>query len=79
MEEKKTFMLSREAVACIVDIFEDFLDKKGVCIENSERDDDNLENGANIYGKDFDVLMEDIIDSLSHSGITVPDTYEEVD
>jgi hypothetical protein len=39
----------------IIDLFEDFLDERGVHIENSERDTDNA---AIIYGSDYDELYE---------------------
>lgn len=67
----------RELAANIIDIFEDWLDKKGVKIENEERDKDDPDNEANIWGSDFDELMDDISSLLFENGIHISDNYNE--
>lgn len=51
-----------EYAACIIDIFEDFLDDRCVQINNDEKEGDSEE--ANIYGSDYDELMEKISGTL---------------
>ena len=51
-----------ELIGCIVDIFEDFLEEKGVKIPNEERDENNSE--AIIYGMDYGILSEQIESTL---------------
>ena len=53
---KKVFL--KEYAACIIDDFEDFLEEKDVA-------DREEETGANIFGEDFDRLMEKVLDKLS--------------
>ena len=57
---------SPEFIGQIIDIFEDFLDRKGIIIENDEKDDPNLEEGsaANIYGTDYGDLQTDLEDMM---------------
>lgn len=52
-----------EFLGQIIDIFEDFLDEKGVWFENPEREeeDDNL---AIIYGSDYDELSNRLEDMM---------------
>ena len=48
-----------ELIGGIIDIFEDFLDKKGVTLESLEESDEmELDGGtnANIYGTDYDSI-----------------------
>lgn len=73
---KPRYVISREAAACIIDIFEDYLDKKCIHIENKERDEQVPENDANLWGEEFDNLINSISESLAHSGVIIPDTYE---
>lgn len=45
-----------ELIGNIIDIFEDFLDEKGIIVPNPERDEDpelDAESSANIYGEDY--------------------------
>ena len=52
-----------EFIGQIIDIFEDFLDKKGIVIPNQKRDfeeDLEPEESANIYGEDYDFLEQEI-------------------
>lgn len=47
----------------IIDVFEDFLDEKGIVIENEERDEDDSlseDEKANIYGSDYYSLEDGI-------------------
>ena len=47
----------------IIEIFENFLEKKGVKIENPERESDG-DNTAIIYGTDYGNLEQEINDFL---------------
>lgn len=51
-----------EFLGQIIDIFEDFLEDKGINIPNEDRDQD--EDGAIIYGEDYDVLRSQIESTL---------------
>lgn len=53
---------AREFAAEIVDIFEDFLDNKGIEIPNEDKEGD--EGEAIIYGTDWDSLMYEVIHVL---------------
>ena len=60
-------------LSIIDDVFEDFLEAKGVVIENADRD---LEDGsANIYGEDFDIVMESLRETCEQHGIHVEDSW----
>lgn len=59
-----------EFVGQIIDIFEDFLDERGIILDNPERDDSDSipEETANIYGSDYGELqdaLEEIIGKWS--------------
>lgn len=62
-----------EFVGQIIDIFEDFLDDKGVRIENPEYyedpNNDPDEIPANIYGSDYGYLQTRIEDTLRNWGL----------
>ena len=52
-----------ELIGGIIDIFEDFLDKKGVTLESLEESDEmELDGGtnANIYGTDYDSISDSL-------------------
>lgn len=52
-----------ELIGGIIDIFEDFLDEKGVTLESPERDDEmelDGDNAANIYGSDYDSISDSL-------------------
>ena len=52
-----------EFIGQIIDTFEDFLDNKGVVIENEERDADedlDAEMSVNIYGADYDYIADEL-------------------
>ena len=51
----------KEFIGQVIDVFEDFLDKKGIIISNDERDIDSdlePEGSTNIYGNDYDSIRE---------------------
>ncbi len=59
-----------ELLGQIIDVFEDFLEEKNVFIPNPEREDDeDLENGAIIYGSDYDSVSSGIESVLSAWGL----------
>lgn len=47
-----------ELLANIVETFEDFLDEKGIVIDNPEKEEDEF--ASNIYGTDFGNLCDAI-------------------
>lgn len=53
-----------EFIGQVVDVFEDFLESKGISIENEERDEDE-ETAAIIYGSDYDFLADEIHSTIS--------------
>lgn len=60
----------------LIDIFEDFLDERGIVIPNSERDEDedlDPEEAANIYGSDYDELADKLMDTLERWGLLKPE------
>lgn len=54
-----------EFIGQIIDIFEDFLDERGIVLDNPDRDADN-KNGdcSNIYGMDYGDLQQSIEQTL---------------
>lgn len=51
----------KEFIGQVIDIFEDFLDEKGIVIPNEDRDTDpdlEPEGSTNIYGNDYDTIKE---------------------
>ena len=61
---------SRTVPGRVIDVFEDFLEEKNVFIPNPEREDDeDLENGAIIYGSDYDSVSSGIESELSAGGL----------
>lgn len=57
-----------ELIGQIINILEDFLDEKGIIIDNPERHEDpnlNPEDTANIYGSDYGELQDTIHDTLA--------------
>lgn len=56
-----------EFIGQMIDIFEDFLEEKGINIDNPEREDS--ENPAIIYGTDYDSLSERLETMLTAWGI----------
>ena len=52
-----------EFIGNIIDIFEDFLDEKGVTLESPERDDEmesDDDSVTNIYGSDYDSISDSL-------------------
>lgn len=49
-----------ELKGSVVDIFEDFCDEKGIMIANEDRDAEDDENAAIIYGFDYDNITEPV-------------------
>lgn len=55
-----------ELVATIIEVFEDFLDEKGIVINNPDKAD--APDASNIYGMDFGYMMYPILDILKKAG-----------
>ena len=53
-----------EFVGQIIDVFEDFLESKGIDIPNDEKDDDD--NSAIIYGTDYGEIQTDLEELLQN-------------
>lgn len=51
----------------IIEAFEDFLDKRGIVIENDEKKEDA--DASNIYGMDYAELEESVSDILDSYGL----------
>ena len=64
MEERAEF------VGRIIDVFEDFLDEKGIVIENEDKEQSG-EGAANIYGMDYGRIQSEIEGILHHWHISV--------
>ena len=60
-----------EFVGSIIDIFEDFLDRKGVNIPNEDKKDS--ESPAIIYGMDYGELQSAIESMMQHWGVLSAD------
>jgi len=56
-----------EIIAPIIEIFEDFLDDKGIVIENDEKE--QSESPSNIYGTDWGNLCDRIEAYLINLGV----------
>lgn len=61
-----------EFIGQIIDIFEDFLDEKGVKIDNPDRDMDAIGDTScsdtNIYGYDYGCLSDRIESTMTNWG-----------
>lgn len=78
--KRKIPTMGKESLICIMDIFEDFLQEKGVgrLPKGAEPEGGVAEEDcAIIYGKDFDELYEQLSEVLANSGINVADVYDE--
>lgn len=60
----------------VIDVFDDFLDGKGIKIPNEDRDRDDPDNESNIYGDDFDYLSKMLEDEFVECGFIVDDTWD---
>lgn len=58
----------------VINVFENFLEEKGIDIPNEDKLGD--EGEAIIYGMDFEILMEDIREVCQANGIEIPDVWE---
>lgn len=56
-----------ELLACLVERFEDFLEKRGIDIPNPEKEEDP--NASLIYGSDFGELTEGLEKELIFYGL----------
>jgi len=52
-----------ELIGQFIDVFEDFLDEKGIVIPNEDKEQSG-DGAANIYGDDYDQLQAEIEDTL---------------
>ena len=68
--------LTNDFLATIIDNLEDWLDEKGTVIPNEDRDNEPENNPANIYGTDFDWMMDMLRDVCAKNGIIVEDEWE---
>lgn len=66
---------TKEYAAAIVDIFEDFLDEKGIEIPNNEKEGD--EHEAIIYGEDWEYLMQNVTGIIKKLCINI-NTYNTI-
>lgn len=57
-----------ELIGQIIDIFEDFLEEKGIDIENPEKEDDP-DSAAIIYGSDYGTLQSQLEEAFINWGI----------
>lgn len=59
--------MTTEKIGQIIEVFENFLNDKGIVLENKERDrdqkDDPFDKRSNIYGKDY-YLLEDSLKEI---------------
>ena len=72
--------IGKESLICIIDAFEDFLEKKGVeRLPKGVKLEEGVaeEDAAIIYGEDFDELYNQLAEILANSGIHVADVYDE--
>lgn len=59
-----------EFIGQLIDIFEDFLEEKGIDLPNEERDErDDPESAAIIYGTDYGILQSEIEETLKGWGV----------
>lgn len=59
-----------EIIGCIIDVFEDFLEEKGIDIKNEEKGID--ETDVNIYGSDYSYISEKIEEILLNAELINP-------
>lgn len=67
---------NKETLVDIIEVFEDYLDEKGVKTDNSEGDGEYEDNTALIYGEEFWGLMDKLYNLFECCGIHVPDAYD---
>ena len=71
---KNNKLSKNDFVANIIEAFEEFLESKGVVLDNSEKDDPD--NQANIYGTDYGDLQTEIETILDNYGIVFDENHE---
>lgn len=71
--------INREVLAALIDTVEDYLDSKRVKIPNEDRDAEDSDNTANIYGEDYDMLEQSFMAVLKEAGVEVDYSYDKVD
>lgn len=59
-----------EFVGQLIDAFEDFLESKGISIDNPEKEDSD--NPAILYGTDYGQIQDELEDTLVKWGIIDP-------
>ena len=64
-----------EYIGQIIDLFEDFLEEKGVEIENDERDEDDY--AAIIYGTDYGYLQDSLEQIMRNWGQVKEESIDE--
>lgn len=80
-EAKDMYHVDRaERVGCIIDTFDDFLEMKDIYIPTSVREmveagDSITENGARIYGSDYDKLNADVKIALDEDDLTIAEKW----
>ena len=62
-----------EFLGRIIDIFEDFLEEKGINIDNPEKEDND--DAAIIYGSDYGILQDQLKDLIKAWGIINDETH----
>ena len=62
-----------EFLGRIIDIFEDFLEEKGIDIDNPEKEDND--DAAIIYGSDYGILQDQLKDLMKAWGIISDGTH----
>lgn len=60
----------------IIEIFEEFLDERGIVIENDEKEQDP-DGACNIYGTDYGELEKSIEEFLYHYGMVEETNVED--
>lgn len=64
-----------EFLGQLIDVFEDFLDEKGIMIPNPEKNEDP-DNPANLYGTDYENIQSALEETLVNWGILESDVPE---
>lgn len=75
IKEKGNPKLNNHLIENIIDGFDDFLEKKGVVIPNDERDEQDPDCGSNIWGDDFDELMEMVREVCRIYNVVIEDKW----
>ena len=57
-------IFTHDEACCIVDLFEELLDKNGVRLPSPEDEDRDPDNAAVLYGSTYDELLDTVEDQL---------------